>query len=273
MVTVQQQIDAGDLQAALAQLSGEVKEHPTDDRRRTLLFELLSFAGDWDRAERQLDILAQESVKVDVGAQIYRNNIKAERDRGRLFSEGLTPHFLIDPPNYVGLHLDAINRIRDDKFNGARELLDRAEEEQPACEGTLNDEQFLDFRDYNDITGPVLELIITDRYYWVPLEQVKVLGIERPKRLRDLLWATARIETTSGTVGEAFIPALYPGSHNHSDQQIKLGRKTDWNQIGEGLYTGAGLKLFLVDDRDRSLFEIRTVQFGNIDFTTAPLPM
>jgi type VI secretion system protein ImpE len=273
MVTVQQQIDAGDLQSALLQLSGEVKEHPGDQRRRTLLFELLSFAGDWDRAERQLDILAQDNLKVDLGAQVYRNIIKAERDRQRLFSDGLTPHFLVDPPAYVGIHLDAIDRIREDNFSEARGLLDRAEEERPASEGKLNDEQFLDFRDYNDITGPILELIIADRYYWVPLEQVKVLEIQRPKRLRDLLWAAARIETTSGTVGEAFIPALYSGSHNHSDQQIRLGRKTDWNQLGDELYTAVGLKLFLVDDRDRSLFEIRTVRFGNIDFTTASLPM
>jgi type VI secretion system protein ImpE len=271
--TVQELIDAGELKDALQQLTGEVKANPTDQRRRTLLFELLCFCGEWARADHHLDALAQQSAQIDVGAQVYRNNIKAERDRSRLFSEGLIPNFLSEPPDYITLHLDAINRIREGNFAEARALLDRAEEQRPPCEGKVNDSHFLDFRDYNDITGPVLELIIIDQYYWAPLEHLKLLEIEKPKRLRDLLWAAARIETRDGTKGEVFIPALYAGSHKHADDRVKLGRMTDWKDIGEGLYVGSGLRLFLVDDQDRSMFEVKTTQFGNMQFTTAPLPM
>lgn len=51
-------LDAGRLTAAIEQLGQEVKARPADTQRRTFLFELLCFAGEYDRAKRQLDGLA-----------------------------------------------------------------------------------------------------------------------------------------------------------------------------------------------------------------------
>jgi len=257
-------LDEGQLEAAIQELTGLVKANPTDVRGRTFLFEVLVFAGEWERAERQLGVIGQQSAKSEVGVEVYRNNIKAERDRARLFSEGLHPHFLTEPPAYVDFHLEAINRIREGDTQEARKLLDRAEEERPALMGRLNDTPFLDFRDYNDLVGPLLELIVGDKYTWLPLERVTRVDLEAPKHLRDLLWVPARVETTDGTMGEVFIPALYAGSSRHSDDRIKLGRMTDWHEIGEGLYAGAGLRLFLVDDQDRPVLEARHIEFGSL---------
>ena len=252
------------LQAAIQELTSQVKVSPTDVRLRTFLFELLVFAGDWDRAERQLDVIGQQSAKAEVGVEVYRNNIKAERDRARLFSDGLHPHFLSEPPAYVDLHLETINRIREGNGREARTLLDRAEEDRPALMGRLNDTPFLDFRDYNDLVGPVLEVIIANKYTWVPLERIKRLEMEAPRELRDLIWVAAHLETIDGVIGEAFIPALYSGSNKHPDDRVKLGRMTEWDQISEGLYAGAGLRLFLVDDLDRPMLEARSIEFGNL---------
>src|SRR5262249_6187223 len=147
--------------------------------------------------------------------------------------------------------------IREGNAGEARELLDRAEEQRPALMGSLNDAPFLDFRDYNDLLGPILELIIGNKYTWLPLERVTRVEIGAPKHLRDLMWTAARIETVEGAIGEVFIPALYCGSSKHADDRVRLGRMTDWSEIGEGLYGGAGLRLFLVDDRDRAMLEAR----------------
>jgi type VI secretion system protein ImpE len=253
-----------DLQAAIQELTGLVKASPTDVRVRTFLFELLVFAGDWDRAERQLDVISQQSVKTEVGVEVYRNNIKAERDRARLFSHGLQPHFLSEPPAYVDLHLETINRIREGNGPQARALLDRAEQDRPALPGRLNETPFVDFRDYNDLIAPVLELIIANKYTWIPLERIKKLEMGAPTQLRDLIWVAARLETIDGVIGEAFIPALYTGSNRHPDDRVKLGRMTDWSEIAEGLYAGAGLRLFLVDDSDRPMLEARTIEFGDL---------
>jgi type VI secretion system protein ImpE len=263
MATAKELFDAGHLQLAVEELTRQVKANPSDMQRRIFLFELLCFGGEWDRAEKQLDVIGHQSAQAEIGVQAYRNNIKAERDRQRLFSKGLQPYFLAEPPAYVDWHLNAINRLREGHLAEARELLDRAEEERPAFAGSLNGRAFQDFRDYNDWVGPVLELIVKDQYTWLPFEQIKTIEIPAPKRLRDLLWIPARIESTDSTVGEVFIPALYAGSAEHQNEQIKLGRATDWQEIGEGLYQAAGLRLFLVDEEDKAVLEVRSIEFGS----------
>jgi type VI secretion system protein ImpE len=264
MKSAEEMLADSELKAAIQELTGQVKANPADVRTRTFLFELLLFFGEWDKAERHLEVIGQQSVKSEVGVEVYRNNIQAERDRARLFSDGLQPHFLSEPPAYIDQHLEALRRIREENFRQARELLDRAEEDRPALMGKYNDTPFLDFRDYNDLVGPVLELIVGNKYTWLPMERLTKVEIGAPKQLRDLMWAPARIETNEGSIGEVFIPALYAGSSKHPDDRVKLGRMTDWADIGDGLYAGAGLRLFLVDDQDKAMFEARSIEFGNL---------
>jgi type VI secretion system protein ImpE len=256
--------EAGELQSAIAELTSKVKARPTDIQQRIFLFEMLLFAGDWERAERQIDVIGQQSLEAGLGVQIYRDNLKAERDRSRLFSEGLRPHFINEPPTHVDLHLEAINCLRDGKVGAAREKLDQAEEERPAFTGKLNGKAFADFRDYNDVVGSVLELIVQGQYTWMPYEQIKRLEIEAPESLRDLMWTPARIECIDGTNGDVYIPTLYEGSGKHTDEQVKLGRMTDWKDVGEDLYIASGLRLFLVDGEDKTLFDAKKIEFDRV---------
>lgn len=265
MTTAKELFDAGRLQAAIDEVTTRVKTNPNDTKQRIFLFELLLFAGDWDRAERQADVIAHQSMEAGLGVQVYRNNIKSERDRSRLFTDGLRPHFIADPPAYVELHLSAVNRIREGNIAEARETLDRAEEERPAFAGAFNGQRFSDFRDYNDLVGPVLEAIVQDQYTWIPFEQITSLEIDAPKQLRDLVWTPARIETTDGTSGEIYIHTLYEGSGLNPSDLVRLGRMTDWKDAGEGLYLASGLRLFLIDGEDRAILEARRIEFEPVD--------
>lgn len=252
---------AGHLAAAIEAQSGEVRVNPTDVSRRTFLFELLAFAGDWDRAEKQLDVLGQAGPQATLAVQVYKANIQAERTRSRLFSEGLHPHFLNEPPPYVDRHLDAINRVREGNFAEARAILDQAEEDRPALGGTMNSKPFADFRDCDDLIGPVLELIVKDKYAWLPFEQIRRMEISPPSMLRDLVWARAKVEALDGTVGDVYLPALYEGTPSHASDQVRLGRQTDWRALSDDLARGAGLKSLLVGEDDVALFEAREVAF------------
>jgi len=272
MPTAKELFDAGDLKGAIEEVTREVKSSPTEIRKRIFLFELLCFAGDFDRAERQLDVIGHQSMQAEVGVLVYRNNIKAERDRRRLFSDGLQPHFLSEPPAYVDLCMDAINRLREGNLAEARQTLNKAEEERPALTGKFNGQPFLDFRDYNDLVGPMLELIVADRYTWLPFEQIRRIDIAPPRQLRDLMWASARIEATDGTVGEVYIPALYAGSSEHDNDQVKLGRMTDWKKLSEDLFLAAGLRLFLVDEEDKALFEARSIEIDPVTSESLSAP-
>jgi type VI secretion system protein ImpE len=255
-------LDAGHLSAATEQLDQEVRSHPTDSRLRTFLFELLCFAGNYPRAERQLDVLAQQAATTEVGVQVYRNVLAAERARRRLFSEGLRPGFLFDPPPYVHLHLEAVNRVREGNPTEAVALLEASEHSRPRLQGRIEGQPFLGFRDGDDILAPFLEVIVHNRYIWLPFEQIKHLTISIPQRLRDLLWIPAALESHHGPVGEVFLPVLYAGSSEHADDRLKLGRMTDWRVVTEGLAVGVGQHLLLVDEEDKGLIEVREIEFA-----------
>ena len=45
---------AGKLNEAIQALNAEIRENPTDAQRRVFLFELLCFAGDYDRATQEI---------------------------------------------------------------------------------------------------------------------------------------------------------------------------------------------------------------------------
>jgi type VI secretion system protein ImpE len=262
MITAKELFEAGKLNEAIEALLSEVKASPNDAARRTFLFELSCFSGDWDRAVRQLDVIGHQSAQAELGVMVYRANINAEKERKRVFEEGVPPHFLREPPAYVDLHVAALNQIREGKFDEARATLDKAEEERPAIAGTFDGQEFQDFRDYDDRVGPVLELIVKDKYAWLPFEQIKHIEILPPRHLRDLIWASAKIEALDGTIGEVYVPSLYAGSSSAGNDQVKLGRMTDWQQLSEDLYSAVGQRLFLVDGVDKSLFEAKTVEFA-----------
>ena len=50
----QELYQAGHLNEAIKALSAELRDSPTDSKRRTFLFELLCFAGEYERADKQL---------------------------------------------------------------------------------------------------------------------------------------------------------------------------------------------------------------------------
>ena len=114
----------------------------------------------------------------------------------------------------------------------------------------------------DDFVAPVLELIVKDKYVWLPLEHIKSVQLSPPRQLRDMIWASAHVEASDGTIGEVFMPTLYAGTSSATDDQVRLGRMTDWRELGENLYWGLGLRLFLVDGEDKTLFEATPVEFN-----------
>ena len=263
MTQAKELFEAGKLDEAIEELLREVKADPSDGAKRTFLFELSCFAGDWERAERQLDVIGHQSAKAELGVMVYRANINAEQERRRVFTEGVQPHFLREPPAYVDLHVAALNQLRQGQTAEARATLDRAEEERPAIAGKFDGQDFEDFRDYDDRVGPVLELIVKDKYVWLPYEQISRMEISPPRQLRDMLWASARIEALDGTIGEVYVPSLYAGTSDSENDQVRLGRMTDWKELGDDLLSAVGQRLFLVDGEDRSLFEAKQVEFAS----------
>jgi type VI secretion system protein ImpE len=261
MASVKQLFDEGKLTAATEALVEEVKSHPTDAARRTFLFELLAFAGQYERAAKQLEVIVHQNVQSEWATQVYTNILHAEGLRTRLFTQGLKPEFLLDPPPYVSLHLQAINAARENQLDQAQALVDEAEEARPAVGGTINDQPFVDFLDCDDFVRPVLELILIRDYIWLPIEQVRELEVSKPERPRDLLWAPVRVVLADGSQRRAYMPTRYYHSTLQADDKFKLGRATDWVTRG-GPVAGLGQRQFLAGDDAFAVLELPPVTFG-----------
>jgi type VI secretion system protein ImpE len=68
-----------------------LREHPADTAQRVFLFELLCFAGEYTRAEKQLSVLAGKNVEAETGAIVYYAALHAEKTRHEIFEKQTFP--------------------------------------------------------------------------------------------------------------------------------------------------------------------------------------
>ncbi len=261
-MTASELYKAGRLQDAIDAQLQEVKKAPADHGKRLFLFEMLALTGDLDRAARQISVVRYDDAEIDLAVAFYTQLLEAEKARRQVFRDGHQPKFLIDPPDTVKVRLEALGRIREGNHTEANRLLEQANA-GPAVAGRLNDKPFESMRDCDDLFGPVLEVMAHGDYYWLALEQVDAIVMNAPKFPRDLIWVPARLEVRDGPAGDVFVPALYPFSHEHVDDQIKLGRATDWKQESGGPILGVGQRTWLVDEEASSLLEWRSLEVAN----------
>jgi type VI secretion system protein ImpE len=225
---------AGKLDEAVQALGAELRDNPVDAKRRTFLFELLCFTGDYQRAEKQLDVLASEGRAAEMGALLYRAALHAERIRQAIFEKQDYP--------LTGPESDA------------------------PISGTINGKPFQTFSDADPRLGERLEVFAAGDYLWIPLQHIASVELQAPTRLRDLLWIPAIVRTGASfkgkELGEVLLPVLSPLSWKHSDNQVRLGHATDWQDDGAGNVVPVGQKMFAADEDEVSILEIRKLEFA-----------
>ena len=57
------------------------------------------------------------------------------------------------------------------------------------------------------------------------------------------------------------LPVLTPFSWKHSDPNVRLGRSTVWEEAGADGVIPAGQKVFLFDDEEAAILEVRKIEF------------
>ena len=217
----------GKLDEAIEALGAEVRDNPSDAQRRTFLFELLCFAGKYDRAEKQLGVLAQGGKDAQMGTLIYHSALHAERMRQDMFERAAFPTSVA-----------------------------------PAVTaGTINGRAFSTIADADPRIGARLEIFAAGQYTWLPFAQIASVAVEAPKRLRDLMWMPARVRTAEAykgvELGEVLVPALAPLTWRHPDGQVRLGRVTEFEALDDGAEAPVGQKLLLVDGEELPCLELR----------------
>lgn len=257
-----QLFQAGRLQEAIAALNEEVRGSPTDIGRRSQLVEFLCVGGDLERAERQLVTITQQDPSTLIQASTLRHLLRADMARRQVWAEGRAPEFLTPPPEHVTLRLEALVYLRDGRLDEVAACLEKAEALRPVLSGRHEDVPFSDFRDLDDLTAGVLEVLTTTgKYYWVPLEHVDEIAFSAPARALDTVWRHAELSVRGGTTGQIVIPAIYPTpSIDHRDAAL-LGRETDWVEAPAGCVRGIGQRCYLVGEENLPVMQLTSLAF------------
>jgi type VI secretion system protein ImpE len=261
VMDVKELIRSGRLSEARKQLVEEVKSSPADVSKRTLLFQVLALCGEWDKADRHLDVIVAQDASTETGVQVYKNLIHAEKERIEVFKRTRYPSLLTKAPSYFEMYFAAWDKLLKQDIEESQKLYDQIETLCPPLSGTINGKSFSGFRDMDDLLSLFIEVIVHERYVWIPCESLRELSIAPPKTLFDLLWITVHITTWEGLSLNCYMPVLYPESFLHEDERVKLGRMTDWIPLGGPFYRGRGQHVFQVGEAELALLEIRELVF------------
>jgi type VI secretion system protein ImpE len=268
----------GMLDEALAALQQEVRAKPADAKLRVFLFQLLAVQGQWERALTQLNVAGELDAATLAMVQTYREAIRCELLRAEIFAGKRSPLIFGQPDEWLALLMESLRLTAEGKHGPASELRTRALEAAPATGGTIvtgtptrsasegetatADRGFEWLADADSRLGPVIEAIVSGRYYWVPLHHVQRIVIDPPEDLRDVVWMPAHFVWANGGDSVALIPTRYPGSESSPDPLIRLSRKTDWTEAAAGVFLGQGQRMLAADSGDFSLMDVREIRLS-----------
>lgn len=254
---------AGQLDQAVERALAEVKAHPADTGKRFQLAELACIAGDLDRADRQLETVTNQDPQAAVGAALLRQLVRAELARRECFTEGRVPELIGEPSPALQSRLRAIASSRAGQLAEAAEFIRDDDATVGEVSLEVNGEATTVLRDMDDLLAPILEVhTSTGKYFWIDWNQILSLEVHPPKRPFDLLWRQASLSIESGPDGEVYLPAIYlePANEAEPDASLRLGRSTDWVDIGEGIVRGRGQKELLVGETDLPFMQLASIE-------------
>jgi type VI secretion system protein ImpE len=255
---------AGDLAGALRTLQSDVRSRPQDARLRIFLAQLLMVQGQWERAQNQLNVVAELDADGMLMAQTYRAAIQCEQLRTAVFAGQRSPLVFGEPEPWIALLIQAL-ALDTSAPAAAMALRSQAFDQAPASRGSANGTAFEWIADADSRLGPVLEVLLNAAYYWVPFHRIARIKIEAPADIRDLVWLPAQFVWSNGGEAMGLIPARYPGAGAgagagaEDEPALLMGRRTEWTALGEEQYAGAGQKVLATDAADFGVQDLREV--------------
>lgn len=258
-MTAQEFLKEGRLDNALKTIQDVVREDPSNSKPRIFLFQLLSVLGDWQRANTQLRVLSEMDSDSMLLARVFEPILLCEAFRADVFAGKRTPLIFGEPPEWIGWLVQAMELFGKGEFQAGLELRNQAFDAAPTSGGVINGEPFEWIADADERLGPVLEVILDGRYYWVPFCRIRQVVIEPVTDLRDLVWAPAQFVWENGGQAAGHISTRYSGTEHSTDNQLKLARRTEWLDQN-GILPGVGQRLLATDKDEYPLLEVRNIE-------------
>lgn len=257
-------LKANDVAGALTALQNAVRADPSDPKLRIFLFQLLCVTGEWKRAITQLKLCAEMDPIAIPMAQAYREAIICEVFREKVFAGEKDPLIFGEPVEWLALLIEANRAMATGNIEQAASLRAKAFDQVPDLGGEINGERFEWIADADMRMGPVLEIIINGRYFWMPFSAISSLKVDAPEDLRDSVWTAANMTLQNGGEFVALIPTRYVGTSETDDAAAKLSRATTWTDMGHETYVGFGQRLLTTDKSDVALMDLRELKIDAV---------
>ena len=264
IMTSAELIRGGRLTEALATLQSEIRAQPADQRLRLFLFQLNCVLGRLDKALTQLQLVASLDAETMLLAQIFRQVIACELFRREVFAGKRTPLIFGEPLEWIGLLVQANALIAEGRLAPAADLRARAFDSAPTTAGKIDDRPFEWIADSDSRLGPILEIMIEGKYYWVPFCRLARIQIGKPTDLRDIIWVPAHFHWINGGESSGFIPVRYPSTEDSDDDALRLSRKTTWTDRGHDCFLGLGQRMLSTDTGEYPLLDCRQIELASV---------
>lgn len=255
-------LSAGRLEEAIALVTATLRAAPADPEARLLLAELLCLSGAFERADKQLSVLAEQDDRRPVRIALLRHLVRAATAREAWYVQGAVPALLDQPTAMQRAALELAVAMRVGEAGQIAAALSHAEAIRPALSGTADGAPFDGLREADDRSAWFLEVFSQDGgYLWVDWSRVAALSFAGPpSRPVDLLWREARMVLHDGTEADIVVPAQYVSADATEAQ--RLARITDWDEGAGGVVTGRGQRVWLVGDEARDLLSLGRLVFA-----------
>ena len=266
-------LKSGDLDGALAALQEAIRGDAANPALRIFLFQLLCVRGDWKRAIAQLKLSAEMDGTATHMAQTYREGIICEVYREKVFAGEKDPLIFGEPAEWIALMTEALKSNAAGNAEQAAETRARAFDLAPTMSGKIDGEPFEWIADADMRLGPLLEVIVNGRYFWMPFTSIAMAKFEDPVDLRDAVWTPAEIKLANGGDIVALIPTRYAGTVTDGSDAEKLARSTRWRDLGADTFAGLGQRLLTTDLGDTALMDLRLLEMDvEVPEEAAPEP-
>lgn len=248
------------LEEAIAEASSLLRANPRDLQTRGLLATLQCFAGDLDRADKQLETILSLDPEYAVGVNVIRQLLRAETARRDFFTQGNIPEFLETPSEEISLRIKASISFREGDLSRAQQELEEADRLRPVVTAAASGGPAGELRDLDDLLASVFEICtVNGKYLWVPMNLVEHVEFAERSGLADFFWAPLTVSFKAGRDLQGYMPLLYIGTERAQDPNVRIGRATDWQGGNQTPARGLGQRMFLIGDDAVPMTSLKTL--------------
>ncbi|WP_293266697.1 type VI secretion system accessory protein TagJ [Neptunomonas sp.] len=258
---------AGDLQGALIHSKTLVRDNPDSDEGRGLLMQLYLFAGELEKAQKQLEFLEfqkKDDLPSYMTLKVIGEMINCEIERQAFYNkpaDTVPTLFEEDEPLLKDAYL-LFQAARSGEL--AADDAARITAQRPTltmqCH-TQGEEEVGQLIEPDDLTAFGLEVFTARKgYSWLAWENIESVELHPYEKPMDLIYRRAVIRRITDTPEtpplQTYIPAIYALT-SQEDVAACMGRTTDWkDDEAVGIVTGEGQKCLLIGERLIPLLQI-----------------